>query len=164
MSVQLLKLACPSCGASFQVSKDSVHFVCAHCGSQYALSHRAGAIEIKPIIEHLEQIGTTTAATAEQTTKVALELELTRLEGEVARLDNAANQFIIWSTGDAIVVGGLAMILMQGIRGFSGCSILLVLATGLVWLVLQATMGRAANRKVWEVKDRIIEIRSQLGI
>jgi ribosomal protein S27E len=75
-----ITLTCPKCGGRLQITDDVERFACAFCGAEHIVRRSGGVVTLKPIVEGLAkvQVGVD---------KTASELAITRLEEEIARIE-----------------------------------------------------------------------------
>jgi hypothetical protein len=80
VSMNLLTLSCNECGAPLEVPESAKFVTCNYCSARLAVQHTPSAV----YTEVIEKIG-------EQTERLAQEVEILKLQNELARIDREWN-------------------------------------------------------------------------
>lgn len=107
---EIIKLACPSCGAKLELTEDVERFACSHCGNEHIVVRRGGIVSLKPVLEALEQVEAGTDRAASELAMARLEKEIYFLRQEMAQRDLGAD--VIGSGG--LLFGFVAAFLLCG--------------------------------------------------
>jgi DNA-directed RNA polymerase subunit RPC12/RpoP len=84
---EIIKLACPSCGAKLELTEDVERFACSHCGNEHIVVRRGGIVSLKPVLEALEQVEAGTDRAASELAMARLEKEIYFLREELSKSD-----------------------------------------------------------------------------
>jgi hypothetical protein len=74
-----IAMGCPNCGASLEITSDLETFACAYCGSTIKVTRHGGTVSLNQIEQAINGIKTSTD-------RIAAELALKRLEGELGEV------------------------------------------------------------------------------
>jgi DNA-directed RNA polymerase subunit RPC12/RpoP len=93
----LIAMACVNCGGKVEIAADGERFTCQYCGTELVAQRSGGVVFLKRVLDLVQkiQIGTDRAAT---------ELEVARLERELAEYRNTAQELdrnwsdLFWSS------------------------------------------------------------------
>jgi hypothetical protein len=79
-NMDFITLSCPSCGAKLKITNDIDRFACSFCGNEHIVKRDGGVIVLKPIMDRLDKIDSSTDRTAS-------ELAINRLKEEIKELE-----------------------------------------------------------------------------
>ncbi len=74
-----IAMGCPNCGAGLEITSDLDTFACAYCGSTIKVTRHGGTVSLKQFEQAINGIKTSTD-------RIAAELALKRLEGELGEV------------------------------------------------------------------------------
>lgn len=79
--MRILSMNCASCSAPLEIKPETTQFVCAYCGVAQIVDRSGGAVTLNLAAETLGKV-------QQNTDRIATELALARLYGELETLDN----------------------------------------------------------------------------
>lgn len=127
-----VRLDCASCGAPLEIGETARYVTCAHCGTSLSVIASGGAIWAE-VREATSKIADNTGKAAQATERVADELALQRLEGEL-RKAIAFHTAALHSTPDSFQAGLGVLIALAGVAGALFVSVVsLMAASGLLF-------------------------------
>ena len=110
--IEIVKLQCPSCAGTLEVTKDLEQFACGYCGTAVIVRRGGGTISLSPVIEGLQRV-------ERGVDRTASELAIKRIQEEVAAVDShlqeqrrkQANDELLFAVGCIALVAGIVALI-----------------------------------------------------
>jgi ribosomal protein S27AE len=178
--LEMIKLACASCGASLEVAKDVDHLACGHCGAQFVVRRSGAAISLAPIVEGLKRVEVGIDRTASELAIARLNRELVDYEREGVAAETAARLSAAKARNASRVAGAIAIVgmlfMLAGVVGrvVANSDYTTKLVIGLVGIVggvvgiRQFNRDETAARQSYETKrlalyDKISHVKQEIA-
>lgn len=131
VETRLVTLACPSCGASLEITPDRDLFVCPSCGNSHVVKRSAGMVALEPVLEQMREM-------QERVVRSSREMTIHHLNDEIQALQEAKKPHKNGITdGMKITVVGVVILLFLNMGFYLAPLVYLgigTLAVGLGWI------------------------------
>jgi ribosomal protein S27AE/Flp pilus assembly protein TadB len=166
VAIDIIRLACPGCGAKLEVHADMDRFACGYCGNEVIVDRRGGTIALKAVADAIEKVQRGTDRTAQELTLARLRQERADLQAELKKLAEQARserfQGVAW-TGSLAIVGLASLVAHAKTVGLGWWYLVWLLA--LCFCVLfMSVLFNVKNRQLQALKKQLQPLEERINV
>jgi predicted nucleic acid-binding Zn ribbon protein len=97
---EIIKLACPSCGAPIEIEPEDETFACEHCGTTLAVKRSGGKVALRSLEEKVEDVKEAVVAGTEKTVaasdRTTAAILLPDAKQKLSKEERSRNRIVLW--------------------------------------------------------------------